>query len=100
LLDAWFPRVVDRDNGGFSCDFDYRWRPSGPNDKMLEFQARTLRFVARAAQFDPDLVPHAKHGFEFLCGSMWDSEFGGWYRMVDAWGKPLQNSVNKWLLLV
>jgi len=93
LLDTWFPRVVDKDHGGFSCDFDYRWRQRGPNNKMLEYQARTLRFVARAARLYPDLLPCAKHGFEFLCERMWDSEYGGWYRMVDKQGKPLQDGV-------
>jgi len=43
LLDAWFLREVDTDNGGFSCNFDHRWRRRGPKDKMLESQARTLQ---------------------------------------------------------
>ena len=54
LLDVWFPRVLDREHGGFLCDFDYRWRPRGPQTKTLEFQARTLRALSEAAAFFPE----------------------------------------------
>src|SRR5579872_4504359 len=40
LMGVWFPRCVDREHGGFLCDFDYRWKPSGSQVKMLEYQAR------------------------------------------------------------
>ena len=46
LLDAWFPRCIDHEYGGFLCDFDYRWKASGPHRKMLEFQARQTRLAA------------------------------------------------------
>jgi mannobiose 2-epimerase len=93
LLDAWFPRVIDEINGGFNCDFDYRWRPGGPNHRMLEFQARTLRFVCRAARTRPQLTAYADHGFNFLSDVMWDKEYGGFYRMVDQQGQPLESSM-------
>jgi len=40
LTSVWFPRTIDREHGGFLCDFDYRWKPCGPQPKMLEYQAR------------------------------------------------------------
>ena len=30
LVDVWFPRSIDREHGGFLCDFNYRWKPLGP----------------------------------------------------------------------
>ena len=93
VLDAWFPRIIDREYGGFLSDFDCRWLPSEPHNKMLESQARQARLAAYAALFDPsrsDLKQAAEHGFRFLKDVMWDSEYGGWYRMVDRQGQPLE----------
>jgi mannobiose 2-epimerase len=94
ILDAWFPRVLDREHGGFLCDFDYRWRPSGSQNKMLEFQARQTRLAALAAAFLPDredLRAAAEHGFSYLRDAMWDHEYGGFYRMLDRAGSPLES---------
>lgn len=94
VLDAWFPRVIDREHGGFLCNFDYRWRPTGPHSKMLEFQARQTRLAAIAARFlpdRPDLLAAAEHGFAYLRDAMWDGEFGGFYRLVNRGGIPLED---------
>lgn len=91
ILDAWFPRVIDREYGGFLCDFDHRWRPTGPHHKMLEFQARQTRLAAVAAEFFPDradLRAAAEHGFAYLRDAMWDPEYGGFYRLLDRAGSP------------
>lgn len=93
LLDVWFPRVIDHEHGGFLCDFDYRWKPTGPHRKLLEFQARQTRLAASAAEFFPDradLRAAAEHGFAYLRDAMWDREFGGFYRLLDRAGKPLE----------
>ena len=95
LLDAWFPRVIDREHGGFLCDFDHRWKPTGPHRKMLGFQARQTRVAAIAAEFLPDhradLRAAADHGLAYLRDVMWDSEFGGFYRLLDRAGTPLED---------
>lgn len=94
VLDAWFPRVIDREHGGFLCDFDYRWRARGPQKKLLEFQARQSRLAAVAAEFFPDrtdLQDAAEHGFAYLRDVMWDSDYGGFYRLVDRAGTPLED---------
>ncbi len=90
ILKAWFPRCVDEKHGGFLCDLNYKWKPSGPQLKMLEYQARMLRLLARAAA-QPGLESYreyAAHGFEYLANVMWDREHGGWYRMLDRAGTP------------
>ena len=46
VIDAWFPRCIDRDRGGYNCDFDRRWNLNGPQDRLLEFQARQMRSAA------------------------------------------------------
>jgi mannobiose 2-epimerase len=93
LMGVWFPRSVDREHGGFLCDFDHRWRPSGPQSKMLEYQARQTIAAARGARHFPDLthLPEiAAHGFRYLKERMWDRRYGGWYRMLDRGGEPLE----------
>jgi len=92
ILEAWFPRCVDQEHGGFLSDFDYRWRPRGPQLKMLEYQTRMLRLISRAAahpRFE-SYRQYATHGFQYLRDVMWDREFGGWFRMLDHTGKPLE----------
>jgi hypothetical protein len=31
LLDAWYPRTIDREHGGFLSRFDHQWRPQESN---------------------------------------------------------------------
>ena len=49
LLEVWFP-ILDRENGGFLCDFDYEWKPAGRQPKSIVFQARSTWLAARAAE--------------------------------------------------
>lgn len=93
VFEAWFPRIVDSEYGGFLTGFDASWQLSGAQHKMLEPQARQTRVAAYGALFDgarPGLRQAAEHGFQFLKDVMWDAEYGGWYRMVDRQGQPLE----------
>ncbi|HUG27740.1 MAG TPA: AGE family epimerase/isomerase [Gemmatimonadales bacterium] len=93
VLDPWFPRCIDRDYGGFLCDFDRMWRPCGTHDKLLEFQARQTLTAAEALRFYPDdqrLRLAAVHGVRCLREVMWDREAGGWYHLTDRAGQPLE----------
>jgi|SRR2546426_356708 len=95
LMSTWFPRSVDREHGGFLCDFDHRWKPSGSQLKMLEYQARQTIAAARAAAHSPDLAhlrEVASHGFRYLKDRMWDPSLGGWYRLLDRTGDPLEGA--------
>ncbi|MBC7790177.1 MAG: AGE family epimerase/isomerase [Anaerolineae bacterium] len=94
LLAPFYPRAVDRDNGGFLSEFDYQWRPTGSQDKMIVTQARHLWTNARAAQFfpgDTTFLPGASHGFRFLRDVMWDKEYGGFYWLVTRNGQVRRN---------
>jgi mannobiose 2-epimerase len=93
LVEAWFPRVIDTEYGGYLCDFDRRWRATRPHLKLQEFQARQSRFAAEAAGFyrdREDLRAAADHGISYLCDVMWDREHGGFYRILDRAGSPLE----------
>jgi mannobiose 2-epimerase len=93
LQRAWFPRCIDRQHGGFLCDFDHRWQPTGPHHKLLEFQARQTLAAARGAlRFPQDAVlgEAAEHGFRYLEDTMWDHSHGGRYHMLDRAGNPLE----------
>jgi cellobiose epimerase len=93
VRDAWFPRCLDRERGGYFCDFDRQWRLAGPQERMLEFQARQTRAAARLAityPDDGDLAEWALHGFRYLRDVMWDSAGGGgWFWLLDRDGTPL-----------
>ena len=91
LLDVWYPRTVDREQGGFLSQFDQRWEPTGAQDKMIVTQARHVWTNARAALFfpgDAKFLPLAAHGFPFLRDVMWDREQGGFYWLVTRAGVP------------
>jgi cellobiose epimerase len=95
LLEVWFPRILDKENGGFLCDFDYDWKPAGRQPKSIVFQARSTWLAARAAERypqDPRYREAARHGFQFLKGPMWDAERGGWYWKLDRQGKVTAES--------
>ena len=61
---------------------------------MLEYQARMLRLLSRAAA-QPGFGrfrEFATHGFHYLRDVMWDREYGGWFRMLDPSGAPLESA--------
>jgi mannobiose 2-epimerase len=91
VLEPWFPRCLDTEHGGFLCDFDRAWRPSGPHDKFLEFQARQTWLAALAARRYPQdegLREAALHGLRCLRELMWDPAYGGWFHRTDRAGTP------------
>ncbi|MGH7583757.1 MAG: AGE family epimerase/isomerase, partial [Gemmatimonadales bacterium] len=91
VLAAWFPRCLDQEHGGFLCDFDRAWRPNGPHDKLLEFQARQTLTAAEAARAYPEdagLREATLHGFRYLRDVLWDRDAGGWFHLLTRNGTP------------
>ena len=79
---TWFPKIVDTINGGYYTNFEYDWKMSDQQEKMLVTQARALWAAAIASQYyphDSTFKIAADHGFEFLTTQMWDDVNGGFY---------------------
>jgi cellobiose epimerase len=80
-LNRWFPTVVDNENGGYYTNFEYNWKRSSNQIKMLVTQARDLWTSAKAAQLYPEnpvFKDAADHGYKFLIENMWNKEKGGY----------------------
>jgi mannobiose 2-epimerase len=93
-IDVWFPRCLDTRYGGFLCDFDRAWNESGPQHKLVEFQARQTLFAANASAAYPNdqrLRQATEHGFRCLAEMMWDADAGGWFHRMDRAGKLLES---------
>jgi cellobiose epimerase len=94
-IDAWYPRTLDREFGGFLSDFDYAWRPTADQNKMIVTQARHLWTLSRIAgryPERPEYAEFARHGFEFLRDRMWDPQHGGFFWMVTRAGEPVPSA--------
>ncbi len=94
VLEVWYPRCLDTEHGGFLSDFDYRWRATGPHDKMMPFQARHTWVAAKAMELyprDPRYAAAARHGFKCLKEIMWDAREGGWFWRLTRRGEAPGN---------
>ncbi len=92
LLEIWYPLTVDSSYGGFLSDFNYKWEPDGPQNKMLVTQARQLWTTSEASLFydDSHYAHMAEHGFLFLKNTMWDDTYEGFYLLVNRQGEPIK----------
>lgn len=89
IVPFWLGQTVDPE-GGFRQNHDVKGRWSGPCPKHIVGQARETWFFARLARSrygTPTYREVARHGFDFLRRSLWDSEHGGFFWEVDATGK-------------
>src|SRR5438477_5708350 len=91
VLDVWFPRAVDNENGGFHPDFTRDWAPGAKSGgKFSVFQGRMTWISAQVAMRRPDLkdkfLPFAQHGLRYLNDTLWDKQYGGFYWGLDDHG--------------
>src|SRR3954447_23307199 len=85
----WYPRSIDRANGGYLLAFDDRAATTGTPNKMIVSQARMVWLFARLARSGyrrEEMKEAAAQGFRFLADRMWDPEHGGFYWEVDPTG--------------
>lgn len=91
VLEVWFPRTVDHENGGFRSNFTRDWKPYGKESKFSVFQGRMTWISSQVAMRRPELrdkfLPIAQHGVDYLTGTMWDKEKGGFYWGLDEKGQ-------------
>jgi mannobiose 2-epimerase len=89
VIAFWYPRVIDREHGGYLIDFDATGRFKGQAPKMIVTQARMLWLSARLmreGRADDVVREAARVGYRFLMDRMWDREHGGFYWEVDRAG--------------
>ena len=91
VLDVWFPRNIDNQNGGFYSGFDRKWETTPSEGKFSVFQGRMTWVASQIVIQRPELkdkfLPIARHGLDFLNDVLWDKEYGGFYWGVDDHGK-------------
>jgi mannobiose 2-epimerase len=91
VLGVWFPRSVDRENGGFYSNFARDWQPVRSDGKFSVFQGRMTWVAARIVIARPDLkdrfLPIIDHGMKYLSEVLWDKQYGGFFWGLDDTGK-------------
>ncbi len=100
ILDAWYPRAIDRDYGGFLTDLTYEWLPYGQQHKMIVTQARHLFAASRATELYADVDIYAEAaaaGAAFLRDVLFDHEYGGFHALVTREGTPIDGGNDPWL---
>jgi mannobiose 2-epimerase len=94
IVAFWYPKCLDRENGGYIINFGPLGESRGPGTKMIVTQARMVWLfsaLARAGYRSPglgnkELLEAADIGYRFLRERMWDARNGGFYWEVDAAG--------------
>jgi mannobiose 2-epimerase len=91
VLEVWFPRTVDQQNGGFSSGFTRDWKLGANEGKFSVFQGRMTWVAAQVAMRRPDMkakfLPIAEHGVEYLNNVLWDKQHGGFFWGLDDRGQ-------------
>jgi mannobiose 2-epimerase len=89
LLRPWYPASIDSVYGGFISAFEYDFRKSKNQDKMIVSQARHIWSTSKAAIRFPEkpyFLEAARQGFEFLKQYFWDHKNGGFHTLTDQRG--------------
>jgi len=88
----WYPRTIDRENGGYYLNHDVNGKPIGKGTKMIVTQARMVwyfSYLFNTGWGGKEELEAAKHGYQFLRDHMWDPENGGFFWEVDYQGQVL-----------
>ena len=89
-LHLWYPKVIDKTNGGFYTNYSYDWKKEDIQNKFIVTQARHVWTLSKAFEFYPErkeYLEFANHGYEFLKEYMWDKKYGGFFQLVDSVGQ-------------
>src|SRR6267154_365651 len=84
VLEVWFPRTVDNENGGFRSNFARDWAPLARGDgKFSVFQGRMTWIASQVAMRRPELKEQflaiVNQGVNYISDVMWDKQYGGFY---------------------
>jgi mannobiose 2-epimerase len=91
VLNVWFPRTIDEENGGFRSNFSRDWQPIPSEGKFSVFQGRMTWIAAQVVMRRPELraqyLPIVQHGVKYLNNVLWDKQYGGFYWGLDDNGQ-------------
>jgi mannobiose 2-epimerase len=87
VINAWFPRSVDRKHGGFHTHFtrDWQWAPSDGKSSVMQGRMTWVasQVVLRDPRLKADFRPIVQHGVSYLENVMWDKQDGGFFWLLD-----------------
>ena len=93
VLDVWFPRSIDKENGGFYSNFTRDWQRTTSEGKFSVFQGRMVwvasEIVIRRPELRATYQPIVDHGLKYLTDVLWDKEDGGFF-----WGLDEKNKIS------
>jgi len=91
ILDAWFPRSIDKEHGGFHTHFarDWKWLPGDGKGSVIQGRMTWVasQVVLREPQLKAQYLPYVQQGVSFLENTMWDKKYGGFYWKLDDNGQ-------------
>jgi len=68
IIPFWYPKTIDRTNGGYLLNYDIKGRPKGPGSKMIVTQARMVWFyshLVRTGHGGQEYLDAADAGYRF-----------------------------------
>ncbi|MFW6227190.1 MAG: AGE family epimerase/isomerase [Bacteroidota bacterium] len=95
IVNAWYPKLIDEENGGYNTCFDRKMNVVSPFPKEIITQARSLWTAAKAAKRYPEdkmLRKAADHGFTYLRDMAWDKEYGGFFQDISGESHELKTA--------
>lgn len=96
VLPFW-ARAWDHEQGGFFGRLDRVGNVIDPSEKLLIKQVRMLYSLSAAHRFgiaDRGYLELAHRGYDYITGTMWDNEEGGFYYSVNREGRPSSTRKN------
>jgi len=100
ITEAWYPRVIDTEYGGFLSNFDAEWNPDERQAKAIVAQSRHVWTCAQLSKAYPEnsyLKEAALDGSQFLIEHFWDSEHGGFFWLTNQAGEAIPNQSGSFL---
>lgn len=88
LLDKWYPKVIDKEDGGYLTNLNFDFSLAETQEKMIVTQARHVWTLSKATEFF-DIQEYkisSQHGINFLKNKMWDKINGGFYQIKSKEG--------------
>ncbi len=92
IVGKWFPAALDKEHGGYQQNFGEDWAKIPDSERSIVYQSRLIwmasQMIAHNAAQAETYRTAARHGFDYLAGTMQDRDQGGFFWAVDMQGKP------------